>query len=84
MDRQGWSPANVLISWSRCAAPLLAGLSAPQMLSAHVFAAIGASAVNAVWATGTQQVVSGGMLCTTRAAAGFVVARSQLLSGPTS
>jgi formimidoylglutamate deiminase len=60
--------------------PLLAGLAASQMLSAHIFASHRASAVNGVWAAGRQQVVSRRHVLHDEAAAGFVAARSQLLS----
>ena len=60
--------------------PSLQGLSAPDMLSAHVFASHRSSAIDAVW-VGGQQRVSGGRHTDSRSAiAGFVQARSALLA----
>ncbi|MEO5607054.1 MAG: formimidoylglutamate deiminase [Polaromonas sp.] len=60
--------------------PSLQGLSAPDMLSAHVFASHRSSAIDAVW-VGGQQRVSGGRHADSRSAiAGFVQARSALLA----
>ncbi|MGV8805420.1 MAG: formimidoylglutamate deiminase [Polaromonas sp.] len=60
--------------------PSLQGLSAPDMLSAHVFASHRSSAIDAVW-VGGQQRVSGGRHADSRSAiSGFVQARSALLA----
>lgn len=60
--------------------PSLDGLSAPDMLSAHVFASHRSSAIDAVW-VGGQQRVSGGSHADNRSATiGFVRARSALLA----
>ena len=60
--------------------PSLQGLSAPDMLSAHVFASHRSSAIDAVW-VGGQQRVSGGHHADSRSAiSGFVQARSTLLA----
>lgn len=60
--------------------PSLQGLSAPDMLSAHVFASHRSSAIDAVWAGGQQRVASGRHLLHHSASAGLVAARSQLLT----
>jgi formimidoylglutamate deiminase len=57
----------------------LQGLTAPDMLSAHVFASHRSSAIDAVWVSGQQRVASGRHLLHTSAGAGLVAARSQLL-----
>jgi formimidoylglutamate deiminase len=61
----------------------LAGLSAPDMLSAHVFASHRTSAVHSVWVAGRLQVQSGDHLLREQAAQAFVTARSALISGST-
>ncbi|MDB5779907.1 MAG: formimidoylglutamate deiminase [Polaromonas sp.] len=60
--------------------PSLQGLTAPDMLSAHVFASHRSSAIDAVWASGQQRVASGRHLLHHSASAGMVAARSQLLT----
>lgn len=60
--------------------PSLQGLTAPDMLSAHVFASHRSSAIDAVWAGGQQRVASGRHLLHHSASAGLVAARSQLLT----
>ncbi|MEJ8845121.1 formimidoylglutamate deiminase [Variovorax rhizosphaerae] len=60
--------------------PALAGLSAGDMLSSHVFASHRTSAIDAAWVAGVQRVQSGRHMLHDSAAAGFVAARSQLLS----
>lgn len=57
----------------------LQGLSAPDMLSAHVFASHRSSAVASVWAGGQERVRAGRHPLHTAAAAAFVAARTQLL-----
>jgi formimidoylglutamate deiminase len=57
----------------------LQGLSAPEMLSAHVFASHRTSAVGAVWIAGRQQVVAARHALHDAAAADFVQARSQII-----
>jgi formimidoylglutamate deiminase len=59
--------------------PSLQGLSAPDMLSAHVFASHRSSAVQAVWVGGQERVSQGRHPLHTSATAGFVAARSELL-----
>ena len=59
--------------------PSLQGLSAPDMLSAHVFASHRSSAVQAVWVNGHERVSQGRHPLHASATAGFVAARSQLL-----
>jgi formimidoylglutamate deiminase len=59
---------------------LLANLSAEQMLSAHIFASHRVSALSDVWVAGRQLVSSGLHALHEPAAAGFVAARTQLLS----
>jgi formimidoylglutamate deiminase len=58
----------------------LAGLSAADRLSAHVFASHRTSAVQAVWVAGRRQVTAGRHGQHVPAAQAFVAARSQLLS----
>jgi len=58
----------------------LQGLAAPDMLSSHVFASNRGSAVDAVWVAGRQCVEQGRHALHHEAAAGFVAARSELLS----
>ncbi|SFB68817.1 formimidoylglutamate deiminase [Polaromonas sp. OV174] len=60
--------------------PALQGLSAPDMLSAHVFASHRTSAIDAVWAAGQPRVTAGRHSLHHKATAGFVAARSQLLT----
>lgn len=60
--------------------PLIAGLSAPQMLSAHVFASHRTSALDAVYVGGRPLVTAGIHTQRESAAAGFIAARAQLLS----
>ncbi|MGH8804940.1 MAG: formimidoylglutamate deiminase [Polaromonas sp.] len=60
--------------------PALQGLSAPDMLSAHVFASHRSSAIDAVWAAGQPRVTAGRHLLHDSATAGFVAARTQLLT----
>jgi formimidoylglutamate deiminase len=60
----------------------LAGLTAPQMLSSHVFASHRTSAIDAVWVAGQPRVATGRHVLHDSAAAGFVAARSQLLNAP--
>ena len=59
----------------------LQGLSAPDMLSSHVFASHRGSAIDAVWVAGRSRVVDGSHALHRTAAAGFVAARSELLAG---
>ena len=54
-------------------------MQAPDMLSAHVFASNRTSAIDAVWSAGHPLVTGGRHKLHDDAAAGFVVARSQLL-----
>ena len=56
----------------------LAGLSAPDMLSAHVFASHRTSALDTVWVGGQQRTQQGRHPLHGVAAAAFIVARSQL------
>lgn len=58
----------------------LAGLSGPDMLSAHVFASHRTSAVHAVWVAGRQQVQAGHHRLHTPAAQAFVKTRGQILN----
>ncbi|MGJ7494657.1 formimidoylglutamate deiminase [Variovorax sp. RT4R15] len=60
--------------------PALAGLPAADMLSSHVFASHRTSAIDAVWVAGRQRVQAGHHLLHDSATAGFVAARSQLLT----
>ncbi len=62
------------------AQPALAGLNAEDMLSSHVFASHRTSAIDAVWVRGEQRASGGRHLLHDSAAAGFVAARTQLLS----
>jgi formimidoylglutamate deiminase len=56
----------------------LAGLSAPDMLSAHVFASHRTSALDAVWAAGEQRTRQGRHPLHDQAADAFIQARTQL------
>lgn len=56
----------------------LAGLTAPDMLSAHVFASHRTSALNAVWVGGQQRTLQGRHPLHGVAAAAFIAARNQL------
>lgn len=58
----------------------LAGLSAADMLSAHVFASHRTSALHSVWVAGQQRVQAGLHRLHTEAAQGFVAARSAIIS----
>nr|WP_315235464.1 formimidoylglutamate deiminase [uncultured Albidiferax sp.] len=58
----------------------LAGLSASEMLSAHVFASHRGSALDAVWVAGRQQVHAGRHELHDQAARAFVAARSELIA----
>lgn len=58
----------------------LAGLPAPDMLSAHVFASHRGSAIASVWAGGIERVSAGRHALHTSAAAAFVAARTRLLT----
>ena len=58
----------------------LAGLPAPEMLSAHVFASHRTSAVASVWVGGFERVTAGRHVLHDKAAAAFVAARRQLLA----
>ncbi|MEP6723706.1 MAG: formimidoylglutamate deiminase [Variovorax sp.] len=60
--------------------PALAGLPATDMLSSHVFASHRTSAIDAVWVAGQPRVQAGRHLLHDSATAGFVAARSQLLT----
>jgi len=60
--------------------PALAGLGAPEMLSSHVFASHRTSAIDAVWVAGRARVQAGRHLLHDSATAGFVAARSELLT----
>ncbi|HEY9028818.1 MAG TPA: formimidoylglutamate deiminase, partial [Burkholderiaceae bacterium] len=57
----------------------LQGLSAPDMLSAHVFASHRTSAIDSVWVAGRPRVSAGRHVLHDEAAAAFVAARTQLL-----
>jgi formimidoylglutamate deiminase len=59
----------------------IAGLSAPDMLSTHVFASHRTSALHGVWVAGRQRVDAGRHALHSPAAQAFVAARSTLLSG---
>lgn len=58
----------------------LQGLSASDMLSSHVFASHRTSAIDTVWVGGRQRVERGRHAMHHDAAAGFVAARTQLLT----
>lgn len=58
----------------------LTGLSAPDMLSAHVFASHRTSALHSVWVAGQQQVHAGRHGLHVEATQGFVVARHAIIS----
>lgn len=60
--------------------PSLQGLTAPDMLSAHVFASHRSSAIDGVWVGGQQRVTRGRHLLHGSATSGFVAARTQLLT----
>ncbi len=60
--------------------PALRELSAPDMLSAHVFASHRSSAVEAVWVGGHARVTAGRHLLQHRARTDFAAARRQLLT----
>lgn len=60
--------------------PALQGLTAPDMLSAHVFASHRSSAIGAVWVSGQQRVTDGRHFLHRSATTGFVAARTQLLT----
>ena len=57
----------------------LAGLSAPDMLSAHVFASHRTSAIHRVWVGGVQRIQAAAHALHAQAATEFVAVRSQLL-----
>ena len=57
----------------------LAGLSAPDMLSAHVFASHRTSAIRRVWVGGVQRIKAATHVLHAQAATEFIAARSQLL-----
>ncbi|KQX84307.1 formimidoylglutamate deiminase [Variovorax sp. Root473] len=57
----------------------LQGLSAPDMLSAHVFASHRTSAVDAVWVAGRARVAAGRHVLHDEAVSAFVAARTRLL-----
>lgn len=59
----------------------LAGLSAPEMLSAHVFASHRTSALHDVWVAGQMQVQAGRHAMHEVAEKAFVVARKAIISG---
>ena len=59
----------------------LAGLTAPDMLSAHVFASHRTSALDAVWVGGQQRTRQGRHPLHNVAATAFTAARSQLIKG---
>ncbi len=59
--------------------PALAGLSAEQMMSAHVFASDRTSAIDAVYTSGVQRVGAGRHLAIADTAARFVAVRRALL-----
>ncbi|WP_295959470.1 formimidoylglutamate deiminase [Rhodoferax sp.] len=59
----------------------LAGLAAPDMLSAHVFASHRTSALDAVWVGGQQRTRQGRHPLHDAAAAAFIQARTQLTQG---
>ena len=58
----------------------LAGLSAPDMLSAHVFASHRTSALHSTWVAGRQIVQTGRHPLHAAAAQGFLAARSAIIS----
>ena len=58
----------------------LQALSAPDMLSSHVFASHRSSAIDAVWVGGRPCVAGGRHALHSEAVAGFIAARNQLLS----
>jgi len=58
----------------------LAGLSAPQMLSAYVFASHRTSALHGVWVGGQQRVLGGRHALRESAAQAFVAARRAIIS----
>ena len=60
--------------------PPLQGLSAPDMLSAHVFASHRSSAIDGVWVGGQARVQGGRHADSHSASAGFVQARRALLA----
>ena len=60
---------------------VLAGLSAPDMLSAHVFASHRTSALDGAWVAGQQQVHACHHALREEAALAFVAARSAITSG---
>jgi formimidoylglutamate deiminase len=60
--------------------PALAGLSATDMLSSHVFASHRTNAIAATWVAGQQRVSGGLHPLHHDASAAFVTARSQLLT----
>ena len=60
--------------------PSLQGLSAADMLSAHVFASHRSSAIAAVWVGGQQRVSAGRHADSRSAISGFIQARSALLA----
>lgn len=62
--------------------PVLAGLDAPAMLSAHVFAAGRQRPIDSVWVAGLPLVHAGRHAQQAEAAAAFVQARRQLLADP--
>lgn len=62
--------------------PVLAGLDAPAMLSAHVFAAGRQRPIDSVWVAGQPRVQAGRHAQQAEAAAAFVQARRQLLTDP--
>ncbi|MDA7419065.1 formimidoylglutamate deiminase [Xenophilus arseniciresistens] len=62
--------------------PVLAGLDAPAMLSAHVFAAGRQRPIDGVWVAGQPRVRAGRHAQQAEAAAGFVQARRELLADP--
>ena len=59
----------------------LAGLTAPDMLSAHVFASHRTSALDAVWVGGQQRTRQGRHPLHNVAVTAFIAARSQLIKG---
>ena len=60
---------------------VLAGLGAPEMLSAHVFASHRTSALHEVWVAGQRLVQDGQHALHDQAAQAFVAARRSILSG---
>jgi formimidoylglutamate deiminase len=59
----------------------LAGLSAPEMLSSHVFASHRSSALQGAWVAGRHHVLAGRHALHDEAAQAFVAARSAIISG---